>query len=151
MRPLLCLAASLALLSCSTYEANRVVPRSTAADSSLQAVVDRIAAAHPEVARLSIHAVPAGETGMRIVASTVAGRIGEPSDPEDLDAIRSGQPVVMQEAHNLDYTLAVEGPSGESMVVGVTISGASGEGREALLDKAQRVAEKTAAALRATR
>lgn len=114
-----------------------------------QAIVDRIALAHPDVARLTVHAVPEGESDMRIVASTVPGRVGEHSDPEDLLAAETGDPVVMDEAHNVDYTLPVKAESGRTIaVVGVTISGASNSSREALVERARTVAEETATALR---
>jgi hypothetical protein len=123
-----------------------------AADPVLQGIVDRVASSHRDVARLSIHALPSGSSQMTIVASTVAGRIGEPSDPEDLDAARTGRPVVIREAHNLDYTESVADASGRaSAVIGVTISGAAGASDDALLERAKRVASETADAIRAVR
>ena len=134
----------LGVLSCAAAPAEETV-----ASPSLQAIVDRIAAAHPEIARLSIHAVPAGGKELQIVASTVAGRIGERSDPEDLDASRTGRVIEMKEGHNLDYTAPVQDAAGKTMaVVGVTISGAGGTSDEELRVKAKAVAAETAAAIR---
>lgn len=79
---------------------------SRAASSTAQDIVDRVAGQHAEIARLSI-AVPPGASGARIVASTVSGRIGEPSDPEDVRAMETGEETVLHEGKNLDYTVPV--------------------------------------------
>jgi hypothetical protein len=142
---------SLALLGCATQDADRVA-NAAQVDSGLQTIVDRIASGNPDVARLSIHAIPSGQSRMLIVASTVAGRIGEPSDAEDMEAARTGRSVVIREAHNLDYTEPVADASGRTTaVVGVTISGATGADAEALLARAKTVAAETAAAVRSAR
>jgi hypothetical protein len=131
-----------AFVSCSTSGA---ASRSEASSPHAQEIVDRLADEYPEIARLSIHAVPPGGSELRIVASSVAGRIGEPSDPEDLRSMRSGEPVVMHEGHNLDYTVAVRDGSGSAVaVIGITISGVAGESREARLARARTLADEAA-------
>ncbi|HYC77490.1 MAG TPA: hypothetical protein VEI02_07665 [Planctomycetota bacterium] len=143
--------SALALLGCATDDKKSDNARSVA-DPALQAIVDRVAGANRDVARLSIHTIPAGSSRLTIVASTVPGRVGEPSDPEDLDASRTGRPVVMREGHNLDYTESVaDAPNRTTAVIGVTISGASGMTDDALLDRAKKVAAEVAAAIRAPR
>jgi len=114
-----------------------------------QAIVDRVANEHADVARLSIHAA-ARRSGWRIVASTVKGRVGDPSDPEDERAAKSGEPVVLREGRNLDYTLPVRDDSGRTIaIVGLTISGAAGGDEGALLARAKALAEEIAAEIRA--
>jgi hypothetical protein len=133
----------LGVLSCAAAPSAPEAP-----EPAMQAIVDRIAGAHPEVARLSIHAAEDGGPHMRIVASTVAGRVGESSDPEDLLVSRTGEPVEMKEGHNLDYTAPVVDASGRTVaVIGVTVSGASGGSDGARLALAKQIAAEAGAAV----
>ncbi len=135
----------LAFASCATPESSAPAASSSAG----QSIVDRFAARYPEIARLSIHAVPAGESSSRIVASTVAGRIGEPSDPEDLRSMKTGEAITLQEGRNLDYTVPVQDPSGRTIaVVGITISGTSGTNNDQLA-RAKELSGLVAAEIRA--
>ena len=61
--------------------------------SYAQHLVDEELAAHPEVAVMAIHAVPAGSKQNIIVASNI-GRIGKPADADDLQVIATGKPLL---------------------------------------------------------
>jgi hypothetical protein len=114
-----------------------------------QAIVDRVANEHADVARLSIHTA-VRRSGWRIVASTVKGRVGDRSDPEDESAAKTGEPVVLSEGRNVDYTLPVRDDSGRTIaIVGLTISGAAGGDQGTLLARAKALAEEIAAEIRA--
>lgn len=95
-------------------------PAAPCADT--QAVVDKVAAAHPDLVRLTVHAVPPQGGAMCAVASTSADKLGKPSDPEDHRALESGETVVLDEAGAVDYTVPVRQKDGKyTAVVGVTL------------------------------
>lgn len=130
------------LASCAATDSQRPDAHS----SSAQAVVDRFASQHAEIARLSIHAIHPGESRARIIASTVAGRIGELSDPEDVRSLATGEAIVLQEGLNLDYTAPALDAQGRTLaVIGITISGTS-DGQFA---RAKELAQQIEAELRA--
>jgi iron complex outermembrane receptor protein len=62
------------------------------ANSYAQHLVDSVARLHPELLAIDLHATPAGTTQSTIVASTVAGRVGRPSDADDIAVFRTRQP-----------------------------------------------------------
>jgi hypothetical protein len=57
-----------------------------------QRLIVRIRAMHPEIQKLSLHAVPLGQTKNAIVASNIPEKIGKVSSPGDLRIVASGQP-----------------------------------------------------------
>lgn len=93
-----------------------------APNSTAQAVVEKVAAAHPECVRLTVHRVPATGGWMQVVASTLAEKLGKASDPEDHRAIATGETVVLDEAGAVDYSVPVCKQGGEyTAVIGVTL------------------------------
>ncbi len=87
-----------------------------------QAVVTKVAAAHPEVVRLTVHAVPPAGGALCAIASSLPEKLGKPSDPEDHRAIDSGETVVLDEAGAVDYTVPVRQKDGKfTAAVGVTL------------------------------
>jgi hypothetical protein len=139
------LVATLALvLACASCESGPSTPAAAPASISpqqAQAIVDATAKKYADVARLSIHAVQSGKEGMRIIASTVSGRVGDPSDPEDVKSVKTGESIVMREGRNLDYTVPVQDDTGrKTMAIGVTISGATSASEATLLERAKEVA-----------
>ncbi len=91
-----------------------------------QHIVEQVAARHPDVVRLTIHAMPAKSSHSRIIASNVHAKLGKASDPEDLHAMETKQPVTLSEGQNLDYTAPVVDASGKAIAaIGVTVKGAS--------------------------
>ncbi|MCY3003671.1 MAG: hypothetical protein NTV21_17885 [Planctomycetota bacterium] len=90
-----------------------------------QEVVLSMASQHAEVVRLTLHAIPAGESELRVVASTLRSRLGTPSDPEDVVAFKGGLEVVLAEGDNTDVTLPIKNSAGKVVAVtGITVKGA---------------------------
>ena len=97
----------------------------TEGHAQAQQVVASMAAEHAEVVRLTLHAIPAGETELRVVASTLRSRLGTPSDPEDVVAFKGGLEVVLAEGDNTDVTLPIKDSAGKVVAVtGITVKGA---------------------------
>lgn len=110
-----------------------------ASDSAAQAVVDSIAAKHENVLRLTIHAIPDGEADYKFIASTLASKLGLPSDPEDLEAIETGQVVVLEEPGGIDVTVPIRIRDGKATAAtGVTLEASMG--REAAVAAANAIA-----------
>ena len=111
------------------------------AQRRLEAVVKQ----HPDIVRLTIHAVPRGETKSRIVATNVAAKLGAWSDPEDLQAMATQKPVIVEEGENLDYTAPVVDWQGQSVAaVGVTVKGTN---KTDMLTSAIMIADQMAASI----
>lgn len=125
------LALSLmSLVSCAT---------TTALDPNAQSLVESIAGANDNVLRLSVHAIPAGETGYKAVASTSAAKLNKVSDPEDLKAIETGEIQVLDEPGGIDVTVPIGMQNGKHTVAaGVTLK--AGMGREAAIAAAKAIA-----------
>jgi hypothetical protein len=64
-----------------------------AADTYAQALVEKTAAAHPDLRVLALHATPPGSKQNVIIASTI-GRIGKKADEDDLSIIRTEKTIV---------------------------------------------------------
>lgn len=112
-----------------------------AAFPAAQEIVDGIAAGHADLTRLTLHAVPSGKTTCTQLASTMAERRGKPSDPEDLEALRSGQEVVLDEDGAVDVTVPILVVDGKpTAVAGVTVKLAEGGDRAAAIDEARAIA-----------
>lgn len=87
-----------------------------------QQLVDSIMQRYPDIARLTIHATPTGESKCRVIASSNAARLGTASDPEDLQAMETGLPVVIEADDGLDVTVPVLPLDGKATAsVGVTL------------------------------
>lgn len=110
----------LGLAACASHEAGR------ASFPEAQRIVDNIASRHSDLVRLTIHAVPQHTSKSRVVASNVAAKLDDWSDPEDLRAMETKQPVTLNEGQFLDYTAPVVDASGHAIAaVGVTVKGAN--------------------------
>jgi hypothetical protein len=59
-----------------------------------QQLIVRLKDQHPEIQKLSLHAVPPGETQSAIIASNLPEKIGKLSSPDDLATVAAGQPSV---------------------------------------------------------
>jgi len=110
-----------------------------------QEVVVSMAASHAEVVRLTLHAIPSGETELHVVASTLRSRLGTPSDPEDVVAFKGGLEVVLAEGDNTDVTLPIKNSAGKVVAVtGVTVKGAREPGIALARSLADELARKLA-------
>ena len=114
----------------------------TTSFAAAQAIVDGVAARHADLERLTLHAVPAGKTETTQIASTMAARRGKPSDPEDIEALRTGQEVVLDEAGAVDLTVPIMLTDGKATAVaGVTLKAADDADHDALVKKARAIAK----------
>ena len=113
---LICLSC-LVLISCqSAPPANDRFPEA-------QELVNSTMDMTPNLVRLSIHAVPTGETNCIYVATSAADRIYRASDPEDLKGLNSGARTVMREGENLDVTIPMRNARGRIVAVaGITLA-----------------------------
>lgn len=103
-----------------------------------QSVVASVAAANPEVTRLTLHC-GMGD-GMHTCASTDGARVGKPSDPEDVQAVTTDQVVVLDEAGALDVTVPISHKDGKPMAAcGVTLKN-GGMSRDQAVAKAKQIA-----------
>lgn len=94
------------------------------AHAEAQQVLVNTAASHTEVVRLTLHAIPAGETELHVMASTLRSRVGTRSDAEDVVAFKGGQEIVLAEGDNTDVTLPIKNSAGKVVAVtGVTVKG----------------------------
>lgn len=113
-----------------------------------QTLLEQSAARHPELVRLTLHAIPRGQTQSRVIASTVPSKLDDWSDPEDLEVLKTHQPIVLWEGANLDYTAPILDARGQAIATtGVTVSGTS---RPAQLALARQIAGEIAAVVLAS-
>lgn len=114
-----------------------------------QAIVDRVSARHPDLVRLTVHAVPSDQKESRVIASNVPAKLYDMSDPEDLQAMSTKQSVTLKEGDRLDHTVPVVDASGRAIAaVGVTVQGSS----EASMRKiAEEIARETTSAILAAK
>jgi hypothetical protein len=111
----------------------------SALDQNAQALLETLAAKNENVVRLTVHAVPAGEKDYKAVASTLESKLGQPSDPEDLKAIESGEVVVLEESGAIDVTVPIQNEGGRfTAATGVTMNSAMG--RDAAIEAAKAIA-----------
>jgi len=110
-----------------------------------QRIVEKVVAQHADVVRLTIHAVPARGDRSRVIASNVADKLDDWSDPEDIQAMETKKSVTLKEGGNLDYTLPVIDASGKAIAaVGVTVKGTD---EAAMQASAKKVAGELSAAI----
>jgi hypothetical protein len=114
-----------------------------------QEIVDRVAARHSDLVRLTLHAEPEGKDCTQ-VASTMAERRGKPSDPEDIKAMKTGRQIVLDEGGNVDVTVPILIKSGRpTAIAGVTLTPMAGASRDATVRKARGIAQELAGEIRA--
>jgi hypothetical protein len=111
--------------------------------SVAQALVDRLVLEHPHLVRLTIHAVPTGETQSRIIACNLRHKIGLPSDPEDLEAIKENKTTVLREGGNLDVTAPIRDKAGLAIAAtGITLKIENNVSADAVKMEAREIAAK---------
>jgi len=107
-----------------------------------QALVEKMVAKYPEIVRLTIHAVPTGEKDSRIIACNIKEKIGRPSDPEDLEAMKTGKTIVLKEGDNLDVTAPICDKAGEPIAAtGITLPLKKGESEDKVIERAKSIAK----------
>lgn len=107
-----------------------------------QALVEKITAKYPQIVRLTIHAIPSGESKSRIIACNISEKIGKLSDPEDLEAMAQNKSIVLREGDNLDVTAPICNREGAPMAAtGITLRFQEGESEKELTEKALSIAK----------
>lgn len=111
----------------------------SAPDPEAQSLVQSIANKNADVVRLTVHAVPAGATKYKAVASTSSAKLGKPSDPEDLKAMQTGDVVVLEETGGIDVTVPILMKQGKHCATaGVTVK--ESVGKDAAIALARKIA-----------
>ncbi len=91
--------------------------------------------------RIGLHLTPPKASANIIVASNVAAKIGQKSDPEDLKAMRTGRPVVLREEGNFDVTLPLHTASGKIIgALGLTFKPRGEEQESSAVGRATKMA-----------
>ena len=117
--------------------------------SKAQEVVESIVSKHPDLVRLTIHGVPTGEQGSRIIACNIKEKIGKLSDSEDLEAMKTGKTVTLKEGDNLDVTAPIYDRAGKPIAAtGITLRFREGETEDQVAQRAKAIAEEVTAAVR---
>ena len=113
-----------------------------------QALVDNTVAKYPDIVRLTIHAVPAGKEGSRIIACNIKEKIGSFSDPEDLEVLKTNKTVVLNEGDNLDVTAPICDKAGKPIAAtGITLRFSKGETESQVVEKAKSIAKELTVAI----
>jgi hypothetical protein len=115
-----------------------------------QELVNNMVSKHPDLVRLTIHAVPAGEEASKIIACNIKEKIGKLSDPEDLEAMKTGKTVTLKEGDNLDVTAPIFDKAGKPIAAtGITLRFRKGESENEVIEKAKSIAEELTIAIQA--
>ncbi|MCB9915018.1 MAG: hypothetical protein H6828_07705 [Planctomycetes bacterium] len=143
MHRLLSVCLAFALAACASTPKAQPYP-------AAQAVVETVAARHPNLVRLTLHATPAGASALTQVASTDPDRIGRPSDPEDRQALTSGELVQLDEPGAVDVTVPILLAGGKpNAIAGVTLKASATTNRDSLVTRASAIAQELEAEVRA--
>jgi hypothetical protein len=113
-----------------------------------QQLVEQTVTRYPNLVRLTIHAVPAGEADNRIIACNVREKLGRISDPEDLEAMKTGTTTVLREGGNLDVTAPILDQAGSVIAaIGITLALPPNAGEEAAVKEAETIARELGTAI----
>jgi hemoglobin/transferrin/lactoferrin receptor protein len=116
--------------------------------SKAQKIVDDLLVKYSDLVRLTIHAVPLGEKDSRIIACNIDEKIGAPSDPEDLEVMKTNKIIVLKEGDKLDVTAPVRDKAGRAVAAtGITLPLRKGETEEEVAEKAQSIAQELSDAI----
>lgn len=97
---------------------------------------------NPQLHRLSVHQALPGTTEPIVVASTWAEKLGKPADPEDLDAMRRGNVVVLENHNELDVTVPIQARGARhAAAVGVTFKTDQGADKQTMIELAKAIAK----------
>ena len=135
------LSLGLILAACGSAPAVTKCPASCASPE-VQKIVESVAKEHPELVRLTVHAKGKGCDQFCAIASTVPAKICKLSDPEDLEAMNTGKPVVLDEVGAVDVTLpAIRTGAQWTSAIGVTFRPNAAMKREQFVDLAAAIAK----------
>ena len=120
--------------------------------ADVQRLVEQTVARHPKLVRLTVHAVPTGETESRIIASNISDKLGNVSDPEDLRVMTTKEIVVLREGNNLDVTMPILDTAGKPVAAtGITLEEDDVTGETALMMEAQMIAQELTTGIQAAK
>ena len=106
-----------------------------------QKLGDELVAKHQGLVRVGLHLTPPRSRDNIIVACNVKERIGRKSDPEDLQAMQSRNPVVLKEEGNFDVTLPLHDVAGKVVgAIGLTFKPERNESGSDAAERARRLA-----------
>lgn len=115
-----------------------------------QAIVDSMMQKHPDLVRLSVHAVQDGGADMVAIASSSDDKRGAKSDPEDMKAVQMNDVVVRDEPGAIDVTVPILMQGGKpTAAAGVTLKAPADGQREATVANAKAIANEVAMAMQA--
>lgn len=107
-----------------------------------QAIVLAVYREHPELHRLTVHQALPGTSEPIAIACTWSEKLGKPSDPEDLDAMRRGVTKVIETTDELDVTVPIrKRGASHGATVGVTFKTKPGDSRKMLTELAHAIAK----------
>lgn len=113
-----------------------------------QNLIAQTLAKYPDLVRLTIHAVPKGQSGSRIIACNLSEKIGKASDPEDLAAMKTNRLVVLREGNNVDVTAALVDRTGKPIAAtGITLKIPAGVNMATQVELAREIAGEMSAAI----
>ena len=136
------------LIGCGSQDKQDKQEGGADAFDAAQAMLDGVAGRHDGLTRLTLHAVPAGKDALTQVASTMESRRGKPSDPEDLQAMKDGKEIVLDEEGAVDVTVPILMKDGKpTAIAGVTLELAEGADRDALVNEARTIAKELEAGI----
>jgi hypothetical protein len=141
-------SSAVAVLAAVLCPACTSTPKAPCADT--QRAVESVAVLYPDCVRLTVHSIPPGGGQQVIVASTLPEKLGLASGPEDLEAMRSGKTIVLDEPGALDVTVPIGQKDGAwTAACGVTMRGnhASQFDRDMLRARARQIAKAVEAAM----
>lgn len=97
-------------------------------------------ASFPDLVRVGLHVTPPNRRDNMIVASSLPSKVGKESDPEGLDAMRTGKAMVLREGRNFHVILPLHDASDTVIVVlGLTFKPASAKKESDMVERARRV------------
>ena len=106
-----------------------------------QALVQKLMAAHPDLAFIGIHVVPPGQTDNLIIACTNPAKIGQVSTDRDMELVKSkATKVQFNKAHN-DYEVDAWFSDASGEVLGMLVYHFSGTIATSEQDAVKRAAE----------
>jgi hypothetical protein len=107
-----------------------------------QTIVLAVYREHPELHRLTVHQAMPGTTEPIVVACTWSEKLGKTSDPEDLDAMRRGKVVVIENLGELDVTVPIQASGARyAAAAGITFKTGEGADKQTLLALAHAIAK----------
>ncbi len=111
-----------------------------------QKIVETIVSFHENLVRLSIHAIPKGETKSRIIACNVKKKIGMFSHHEDILAITEKKTTLLHEGNKIDITMPILDQHGQAIAAtGVTLLSVDGKEDNYYMNQAHIIAQELSA------